>query len=152
MPYLRFHQPGQHCLNHLRDSQRLSPTQFTGPPKLLSPMNGWSWLRLHTFLNPLKQATAGLSKSLGLVPVLLSGPSPGLAAASLHSPFSFAWESPGPAQVAAICRLLCSLYRVATGGTQVGADLGLHHLGNPRACAPSRQLQTMLKHRHPAPA
>ena len=38
--------------------------------------------------------------------------------------------------------------RMALGRTQVGTDLGLHLLGNPRACVPSRQLQTMLEH-HP---
>ena len=40
----------------------------------------------------------------------------------------------------------------APGKTQMGADLGLHHLGNPGACAPSGQLQTTLEHDHPAPA
>ena len=34
---------------------------------------------------------------------------------------------------------------------QVGADLGLHHLGNARASVPSGQLQTTLEHHHPAP-
>ena len=38
------------------------------------------------------------------------------------------------------------------GKTQVGTDLGLPHAGNPRACTPSRQLQTMSEHHHPAPA
>ena len=33
-----------------------------------------------------------------------------------------------------------------------GADLGLYHPGNPRASAPSGQLQTMSEHHHPAPA
>ena len=40
----------------------------------------------------------------------------------------------------------------AAGKTQVGADFGLHHPGNPRANTPSGQLQTMLDHHHPAPA
>ena len=48
-------------------------------------------------------------------------------------------------------RLLYSSCRVAPDKTQVGADLGLHHPGNPRACAPSGQLQTTLQHHHPAP-
>ena len=34
----------------------------------------------------------------------------------------------------------------------VGVDLGLNHLGNPKASIPSRQLQTMLEHHQPAPA
>ena len=54
--------------------------------------------------------------------------------------------------MAVICRLLYSSCREAMSRTQVGADLGLHHPGTPRACAPSGQLQTTLKHHHPAPA
>ena len=46
--------------------------------------------------------------------------------------------------------LLYSSGRVALGKTQVGADLGLNPLGNPRACAPTGQLQTMLEHHAPA--
>ena len=49
-------------------------------------------------------------------------------------------------------RLLCNSGRVASGETKVGTDLGLHHPGNPRASAPSGQLQTTLEHHHPAPA
>ena len=49
-------------------------------------------------------------------------------------------------------RLLYSSGRVALGKTQVGADLGLHHPGNPRASTPSGQLQTTLEHHYPAPA
>ena len=37
------------------------------------------------------------------------------------------------------------------GKTQVGANLGLHNLGNLRASAPNGQLQTTLEHHHPAP-
>ena len=48
-------------------------------------------------------------------------------------------------------RLLYSSGREAPGKTQVGADLGLHHPGNPRACTPNGQLQAMSEH-HPAPA
>ena len=47
---------------------------------------------LHSFLNPLKQATAGLSEPQALA----------LAAANLDSQLGFAWESPSPAQTAAI--------------------------------------------------
>ena len=46
----------------LGDPQRLHPTQIISPPKLLFHMNDWSWLILHNFLNPIKQATAGLSE------------------------------------------------------------------------------------------
>ena len=41
---------------------------------------------------------------------------------------------------------------MALGKTRDGADLGLHHPGNPRACTPSGQLYTTLEHQHPAPA
>ena len=34
----------------------------------------------------------------------------------------------------------------------MGAGLGLQHPGNPRASAPSGQLQTTLEHHYPAPA
>ena len=33
----------------------------------------------------------------------------------------------------------------------MGADLGLHHLGNPNAYAPNGQLLTTLEHHHPVP-
>ena len=49
-------------------------------------------------------------------------------------------------------RLLYSSGRVAPGKTQVGADLGLHHLGKPTAYLPNGQLQTTSEHHHPAPA
>ena len=49
VPYLRLHEPGQHCVTHLGDPQRLHPTQLLGSPKLLFHKNGWSWL-----LNPIK--------------------------------------------------------------------------------------------------
>ena len=93
---------------------------------------------LHHFLSPLKQATAGLSEP----------PGPALATASLYPQLGFAWESPSPVQVAAICFIAL---QGAPGKTQVGADIGLHDLGNPRASIPSGQLQTTSEHRHPAP-
>ena len=48
-------------------------------------------------------------------------------------------------------RLLCNTGRVAPGKTQVGDELGRHHLGNPRASAPSGQLQTTSEHPHSIP-
>ena len=48
--------------------------------------------------------------------------------------------------------LRLQLRQGAPGKTQVGADLGLHHLGNPRVSTPSGQPQTMSEHHHPAPA
>ena len=49
-------------------------------------------------------------------------------------------------------RLSYSSGRVALGKTQVEVDLGLHHPENPRASAPSGQLQTTSEHHPPAPA
>ena len=49
-------------------------------------------------------------------------------------------------------RLLYSSSTVPPGKTQVGADLGLHHPGNPRASAPRGEVRTNLKYRNPAPA
>ena len=99
-------------------------------------MNGWSWLIFHNFLNPIKQATACLSESLAPIP-LAKWPQAwlALAAAILESHLGFIWELPTPAQMAAI-RLLYRSCRVALGSTQVGADLGLHHLHNPENAHP----------------
>ena len=79
-------------------------------------------------------------------------PGPAVAAAGFGSQFGFAWESPTPAKVAAICRLLCSSHWVAPGGAQVVDDPDLYQLENPRAYAPSGRLQTTSEQHHPAPA
>ena len=52
----------------------------------------------------------------------------------------YKWQ---PSQIALYIR------KGGTGKTQVGTDLGLHHLGNPRAKVPSGQLQTMQEYHHP---
>ena len=91
-------------------------------------------------LNPLKQATSCLSER----PANTS---------SIQLRFT-AWLSLGISEPSASCshlRLLYNSGRVALSKTQVGADLGLHHLGNPRASTPSGQLQTTPEHHHPAP-
>ena len=49
-------------------------------------------------------------------------------------------------------RSLYSSGRVPQGKTQVGAELVLHHPGNPKVNLPSKQLQTTSEHHHPAPA
>ena len=49
-------------------------------------------------------------------------------------------------------RLLYSSGRVAQGKTQVRADVGQYHSGNPRASTPSGQLQTTSEYHHPAPS
>ena len=57
-----------------------------------------------------------------------------------------------PSTSSSYLRLLYSSWRVAPGRIQVGADLGLHHPGNPRACTHSGQLQTTSEYCHPVPA
>ena len=115
-------------------------------------MNGLSWLMLHIFLNPVKQATASIREPQPLY-VLLSGSRP---TTSSSQPRFTAWLYLGiskPSTSSNHLRLLYSSGRVASPGqTQVEADLGLYHLGNPRASVPSGQLQTMLVHHHPAHA
>ena len=56
----------------------------------------------HNFLNPLKQATAGLSDAPALVPLVKVARGPALTATNLDSQFGFVWESVSPVQVADI--------------------------------------------------
>ena len=49
-------------------------------------------------------------------------------------------------------RLLYSSCRVTPGRALVGADLGLHHPGNPRACIPNGLLLITLEYHQPGPA
>ena len=55
---------------------------------------------------------------------------------------------PPPSPPAAISDHCVAYAQGAPDRTQMEADLGLYHLGNPRACTPSGQLQTTLEH-HP---
>ena len=91
---------------------------------------------MHNFLNPIKQATAGLTE--------LQAPT---SCSQLNPQLGFGWESPSPAQVAAISDCF-----IAQAGWLWAKHVGLYHLGNPRVSAPSGQLQTMLEHHHTAPA
>ena len=77
-----------------------------------------------------------------------AAPSLALIAAGLGSQLGLSWAPPGPAQVAALWRQLCSWCQVALGRAQVVTELHLHFIGGPRAITPSGQLQTILKH-HP---
>ena len=111
-------------------------------------MSGWSWPTLHSFPNPAKQETAGLGEHPRPTYLLLRGPRPGTS--SSQAGFT-AWLHLGiskPSISSSHLRLLYSSGRVAPGKTQVGADLGLHHPGNPKASAPSGQLQATLGHHH----
>ena len=131
---------------HPRDPKTLSHTTYM-PPKLLTEtfhMNGWSWLMLHNFLNPIKQPIASPRIPQPLY-LLLSGPRPGTSGSQ---PRFTVWLHLGiskPSTCSSLLRLPCSSGRVALGKTQVGADLGLHHPENPRACEPIGKLQTMLE-------
>ena len=113
-------------------------------------MNGWSWLILHNFLNPLKQQLTSVSlQPLHLLP---NGLRP---STSSNQPRFIAWLHLGSSKTStSSChlRLLYSSYRVALGRIQMKADLGLHHPGNLRAFTPSGRLQTTLEHHHPVPA
>ena len=116
-------------MTRLADRQRLHPTELTDPPKLLFHVNGWSRLKLCNFLNPTKQAAAGFSE-----PQARKG-----------QPRFTAWlclEIPKPSTSSSYLRFLYNSGRVAPGKTQVVADLGLQHLGNPRASALSEELET----------
>ena len=114
-------------------------------------MNDWSWLILHNFLNPIIQATADLSEPPVPIPLAKWPQAPALAAASLDSQLGFTWEAK-PSTSSSHLRLLYSSGRVALAKTQVGVDLGMHHPGNPRASAPSGQLQNPSEYDHTAPA
>ena len=114
-------------------------------------MSGWSWLKLHIFPNPLKQATDSLSDPQPQY-LLLSGTRPSTSSSQPRFKLCFTWESPSPAKVATISDCFIVQAEWPQTKIQVGADLGLYQLGNPRACAPSGKLQTMLEHHHPAPA
>ena len=84
--------------------------------------------------------------------LLLSGPRIGT---SSSQPRFIDWLCLGilkPSTGSSHLRLLCSSCWVALGRTQMLADPGLHHLRNPRACTPNKQLQTTLEHHHPASA
>ena len=111
-------------------------------------MNGLSWLMFWIFLNPLKQATAGLSKPPSAY-LLLSGPRP---CTSSSWPAFTAWAhlgTPKPSTSSSHLQITVSLVPSAPRQTQAVANLGLHHLGNSRASATSGELQTMLDHHHP---
>ena len=123
----------------------------SGPPKLVFHMNGRSWFMLHNLLNALKQATASISKPPALYLLLSSSRS----SASSSQARVTAWLHLEISKASTSSNHLGLLYgssRVAPGRTQLGADHGLHDPGNPRACSPSGQLQTMSEHHYPVPA
>ena len=105
---------------------------------------------LHNFLNPFSQATPSLRKPVAPVPLAKWS----RLSTSRSQPTFTAWLPLGISRPpsSSHIRLLYFSGRVALGRTKVGADLGFHHPGNPRACAPSGQLQTISEHHHPAPA
>ena len=56
-------------LHTTSDKSKIKKKVGMGPPKLLFHMNGWSWLMLHNFLKPLKQATASLGEPQPPIPL-----------------------------------------------------------------------------------
>ena len=112
---------------------------------------------LHNFLNPLKQATAGLRVPPALPSppppyLLLSGPRLGTGN---NQPRFIAWLHLGltkPSTRSSHLILLYTTGRVVLGKTMLGGELGLYFLENPRAYGPSVQLQTTSEYYHPAPA
>ena len=106
---------------------------------------------LHDFFNPLKQATASLSDPQPLY-LLISHPRTGTS--SCQTRFT-AWLHLGISKSSTSSshlRLLHSSGGWPWGKHRLGADLGLHHLGNTRASTPSGQLQAMSEDHCPAPA
>ena len=79
-------------------------------------------------------------------------PRPSTSSSQLRFTARLHLEMSKPSTSSRHLRLLYTSERVAPGKTQVGADLGPHCLGNPRASAPSRQLQTTSDCHHSAPA
>ena len=82
--------------------------------------------------------------------LLLSGHRPGIGSRQARFTVWLCLGISKPSTSSSHLILLYSLGTVALGKTQVRADLGLHHLGNPRASTPSGQLQTTSEHHHPA--
>ena len=75
-----------------------------------------------------------------------AAPDPALPAVYLCLQLGLSWALPSPAQVAAICRSLCSSCRWASGKTQVVADLDLRLPGGPRAMAPGTASEHIKHH------
>ena len=122
------------------------PPNLRGQPSCFS--YGWSWLILHNFLNPIKQATASLSEPPPLN-LSLSGSRP---STSSSQPRFTAWLPLGISKPGTSNDHLTVLYssgRVAPGRTQVWADLGLYTGETPEPVHPvdsyrSHQSTTIL--------
>ena len=92
VPYLRLHHPGEHCLSCLEDSPETPSHPTYGPTQDAFPYE--RLVLAHTSQLPKCSQTSNSWPQ--------GAPGLALAAASLDSQLGFAWESPGPAQVAAI--------------------------------------------------
>ena len=122
---------------HLGDLKRLCTTLIMGPPKLLFHMNGWSCSCFTT--------SQVLSNNQQLASVR-----PGISSSQPRFTAGLCLRISKTSISSSHLRLLYSSGRVLLGKTQVGADLGFQHSGNPMANAPSGQLQTTSEHYHPA--
>ena len=108
-------------------------------------MNGLYWLMLQIFLSLLKEAAAGMSE---LPYLLLSGPTNGTRSTwPLFTDWSWLGTSK-PSTSSSRVQIMYSLCHVVPERTQAVTDGGLHLLGNPKACAPSGELQTTSEHHH----
>ena len=145
---MRLHQPGSHCSPCPDDSLRPRPTQFAGPPNLFPVDFPHEWpILAHTSDFPKISQTSSIwpQHAPYLSP---SGPSPGTNGSQLWFATCLSWAPPSSAQVAAICKLLCSSFWVAPGKTQEAVDFGQYLLGDSRASSLSGQFQITLKHYH----
>ena len=81
-----------------------------------------------------------------------AGPRPGTSSSQPRFTIWLCLGISKPSRSSSHLRLLYGSCRVAPSRTQVGADLGLYHLGNPRTGTPSEQLYTTLECQHPTTA
>ena len=123
---------------HPGDSLRLHPTQLSGPPKLFPAAFSYGW----PVVGIVSEYPKICQKSSTWPQHALYHVAPGLAlaAASLGLQLGLTRTPPSPAQVAAVCRSLCSSSRLALGRTKQVAELDLYLPEGPRASVPNGQL------------
>ena len=112
---------------------RSHPTQLVGPPKLFPMAFPYKWpILVHASYFPKISQKDSIWRQHALY-LSLTGPRP---RTSGSQPWFTVWlrlDTPSAAQVAAICRLLCTSCCVALHRTQAKADAALCLLGGSRA-------------------
>ena len=106
---------------------------------------------LHKFLNTLNEAKVCFSEPPAPY-LLLCVPRPSTRSSQLRFTAWLHLGIPKPCTSSGHLRWLYTSCRAAPRKTQVGTGFGLHHPGNPRACALRGQLLTTSEHHHPSPA